>query len=120
MFHTYESEDAALEEHEPTITVFNRTTGMRAGSGIANFDAEYEAPPLSILGADRGKPGVGDIKANANIIKRTFQNFGINLEMDEVSVGPTVTRYAVKPAEGVRLSKIVSRFWSYHQRFGFF
>ena len=105
---TYESEDAALEEHEPTITVFNRTTGMRAGSGIANFDAEYEAPPLSILGADRGKPGVGDIKANANIIKRTFQNFGINLEMDEVSVGPTVTRYAVKPAEGVRLSKIVS------------
>ncbi|MSU74188.1 DNA translocase FtsK, partial [Candidatus Kaiserbacteria bacterium] len=44
----------------------------------------------------------------ANIIKRTFQNFGISLEMDEVSVGPTVTRYAVKPAEGVRLSKIIS------------
>lgn len=94
-------------ESDPVVTVFNRTEG-RQGTGIANFDAEYEAPPLSILGADRGKPGVGDIKANANIIKRTFQNFGINLEMDEVSVGPTVTRYAVKPAEGVRLSKIVS------------
>lgn len=94
-------------EHEPVVTVFNRTDGKQ-GTGIANFDAEYEAPPLSILGADRGKPGVGDIKANANIIKRTFQNFGISLEMDEVSVGPTVTRYAVKPAEGVRLSKIVS------------
>lgn len=94
-------------EREPVINVFNRSDGVR-GTGIANFDAEYEAPPLSILGADRGKPGVGDIKANANIIKRTFQNFGINLEMDEVSVGPTVTRYAVKPAEGVRLSKIVS------------
>ena len=94
-------------EHEPIVTVFNRIEGKQ-GTGIANFDAEYEAPPLSILGADRGKPGVGDIKANANIIKRTFQNFGINLEMDEVSVGPTVTRYAVKPAEGVRLSKIVS------------
>ena len=96
------------EEYEPVITVFNRTTGAHEGSGIANFDSEYEPPPLSILGADRGTPGVGDIKANANIIKRTFQNFGINLEMDEVSVGPTVTRYAVKPAEGVRLSKIVS------------
>lgn len=94
-------------EHEPVVNVFNRSDGAR-GTGIANFDAEYEAPPLSILGADRGKPGVGDIKANANIIKRTFQNFGINVEMDEVSVGPTVTRYAVKPAEGVRLSKIVS------------
>lgn len=93
-------------EREPVITMFDRATGD--GSGIANFDAEYDPPPLSILGADKGKPGVGDIKANANIIKRTFQNFGIHLEMDEVSVGPTVTRYAVKPAEGVRLSKIVS------------
>ncbi len=35
-------------------------------------------------------------------------NFGISVEMDEVSVGPTVTRYAIKPAEGVRLNKIVS------------
>src|SRR3989344_5646501 len=107
----YEPEEAdvpsATEESAPVVTVFNRVSGKK-GSGIANFDAEYEAPPLSILGADRGRPGVGDIKANANIIKRTFQNFGINLEMDEVSVGPTVTRYAVKPAEGVRLSKIVS------------
>ena len=95
-----------VPEHEPVVTMFNRPTAE--GSGIANFDAEYDPPPLSILGTDKGKPGVGDIKANANIIKRTFQNFGINLEMDEVSVGPTVTRYAVKPAEGVRLSKIVS------------
>src|SRR6185437_6518194 len=79
-----------------------------SGSSIANFDAAYDPPPLSILGEDRGRPGTGDIKANANVIKRTFQNFGINVEMDEVSVGPTVTRYAVKPAEGVRLSKIVS------------
>jgi S-DNA-T family DNA segregation ATPase FtsK/SpoIIIE len=98
--------DTLLSEHEPIVTVFNRP-GL-TGTGIVNFDAEYDAPPLSILGADKGKPGVGDIKANANIIKRTFQNFGINLEMDEVSVGPTVTRYAVKPAEGVRLSKIIS------------
>ena len=103
----YESGEPGGAETEPVVTIFNRPSNA-LGTGIANFDAEYEAPPLSILGADRGKPGVGDIKANANIIKRTFQNFGINLEMDEVSVGPTVTRYAVKPAEGVRLSKIVS------------
>ena len=90
------------------VPLTHQSARTPAQAGIANFDAEYEAPPLSILGVDRGKPGVGDIKANANIIKRTFQNFGINLEMDEVSVGPTVTRYAVKPAEGVRLSKIVS------------
>jgi len=64
-------------------------------------------PPLSLLEKDRGKPETGDIKANANIIKRTLQNFGITVEMDEISIGPSVTRYALKPAEGVKLSKIV-------------
>ena len=67
----------------------------------------FSPPPLSILEKDRGKPGVGDIKANSNIIKRTLQNFGIIVEMDEISVGPSVTRYALKPAEGVKLSKIL-------------
>lgn len=67
----------------------------------------YNPPPLSLLSGDKGKPDVGDIKANANIIKRTLQNFGITVEMDEISVGPTVTRYALKPAEGVKLSRIV-------------
>ncbi len=100
--------EEAAPEREPVVKVFNHPTGKPVVLGIMNYDSEYTPPPLSILGADRGRPGTGDIKANANIIKRTFQNFGIDLEMDEVSVGPTVTRYAVKPAEGVRLSKIVS------------
>jgi DNA segregation ATPase FtsK/SpoIIIE, S-DNA-T family len=96
-------------DREPVVTMFDRPREGAAGApAIPNFDSEYHAPPLSLLGEDRGKPGVGDIKANANIIKRTFQNFGISVEMDEVSVGPTVTRYAIKPAEGVRLNKIVS------------
>ena len=69
--------------------------------------ADFTPPPLKLLGRDRGKPGYGDIKANTNIIKRSLQNFGINVEMDEVSVGPTVTRYSLKPAEGVKLSRIV-------------
>ncbi len=68
---------------------------------------EYTPPPLSLLARDKGKPGVGDIKANSNIIKRTLQNFGITVEMDEISIGPSVTRYALKPAEGVKISRIV-------------
>ncbi len=67
----------------------------------------FIAPPLSLLEKDSGKPGVGDVKANANIIKRTLQNFGIIVEMDEVTIGPSVTRYALKPAEGVKLSRIL-------------
>ncbi len=69
---------------------------------------EFIPPPLSLLERDKGKPEVGDIKANANIIKRTLGNFGIIVEMDEISIGPSVTRYALKPAEGVKLSKIVA------------
>jgi len=67
----------------------------------------YVPPPLSLLEEDQGKPNTGDIKANANIIKRTLANFGIEVEMDEITIGPTVTRYALKPAEGVKLSRIV-------------
>lgn len=68
----------------------------------------YVFPPTTLLSRDQGKPNTGDIKANANIIKRTLQNFGIEVEMDEITVGPTVTRYALKPAEGVKLSRIVA------------
>lgn len=77
------------------------------GFSFSSYFGAYTPPPLSIFAKDSGKPGVGDIKANANIIKRTFQNFGIDVAMDEISIGPSVTRYAMKPAEGVRLSKIL-------------
>jgi len=72
------------------------------------FASSYIIPPLSLLGKSSGKAGTGDIKSNANLIKRTLANFGIAVEMDEISVGPTVTRYAMKPAQGVRLSRIAS------------
>jgi len=77
------------------------------GKRLPKKDGAYEPYPLSILESDKGKPGVGDIKANANVIRRTLANFGIIVEMDEISIGPSVTRYALKPAEGVKLSRIV-------------
>ncbi len=115
-YEEYEEEDEDEEpsaivrpDKEVTVTMFNDINSNDSATvTIANFDEKYKAPRVSLLGADKGKPGVGDIKANANIIKRTFHNFNISVEMDEVTVGPTVTRYAFKPAEGVRLSKIIS------------
>ncbi len=87
-------------------------TSSKKASGLIFFPGaasgrEFNPPPLALLEKDSGKPGVGDIKANANIIKRTLFNFGIEVEMDEVSIGPSVTRYALKPAEGVKINKIV-------------
>lgn len=68
----------------------------------------YAPPPLSLLEEENAKPLYGDIKANSNLIKRTLANFGVEVEIDDVSIGPSVARYAIKPAEGVRLAKIVA------------
>lgn len=63
---------------------------------------------LNLLNGKSGKPTSGDIKRNTLIIKRTLENFGIVVEMGRVKVGPTVTQYTLKPAEGVKLVKITS------------
>lgn len=68
----------------------------------------YVPPSLSLLKADTSKPTTGDLLAHANIIKRTLDSFGIPVEMGEINVGPAVTRYTLKPAEGVKLSRITS------------
>jgi len=68
----------------------------------------YLPPPLDLLEADRGEPSFGDIRINSAIIKRTLQNFDIPVEMSEVNIGPTVTQYTLKPAEGVKLAKITA------------
>ncbi len=115
----YEDEEAAEdgeESEQEEVRIANAAPAYREGLSAKRSSAEalkallgtYNAPPLSLLERDRGKASVGDIKANANIIKRTLQNFGIIVELDEISIGPSVTRYAIKPAEGVRLSKIVA------------
>ena len=88
---------AAIEENDSFIKPSTRKK-----------DYTYVPPPLDLLERDHGTPGVGDVRGNANIIKRTLMNFGIDVEMDEVSIGPSVTRYALKPAEGVKLSRIVA------------
>ena len=64
--------------------------------------------PLSLLNGKRGKPTSGDIKENKEIIKNTLDNFGIPVEMGEISVGPTVTQYTFKPVDGIKLSRITN------------
>jgi len=81
-------------------------SGSKNDEKPGNIPVSTELPPLSLLAKDKGKPEVGDIKSSANTIKRTLSNFGIEVEMGEVEVGPTVTRYAFKPAEGVKLARI--------------
>ena len=68
----------------------------------------YVPPPSSLLKSSTDKPTSGDLRANANMIKRTLESFGIAVEMGEITIGPKVTRYTMKPAEGVKLSRITA------------
>jgi S-DNA-T family DNA segregation ATPase FtsK/SpoIIIE len=110
-----EKKEKAVEEiSNSQFPISNEKKGGKKDLEIGNLKLEisgmaaYVQPPLSLLERDSGKPNVGDIKSNSNIIKRTLQNFGIEVEMDEVTIGPTITRYSLKPAEGVKLSRIVA------------
>lgn len=108
-------EDIAQEE-EYTVTAQAKTKKEETRKNVSpevlkalkQKAANYKLPPLELLNSDRGKPSAGDIKANGNIIQRTLQDFGIPVEMGEVSIGPSVTRYTLKPAQGVKLSRIVA------------
>ena len=64
--------------------------------------------PISLLTGRAGKPGVVDIKTNQIIIQKTLEHFGVEVEMGDISVGPAVTQYTLRPAEGVKLSKITA------------
>ena len=104
--------EMALAEEDDgfEINEIGKTNAVKekSSSTRSRLKAAYEFPNLNLLEADSGHPTSGDIKANANIIKRTLQNFGIEVDMGEVFVGPTVTQYTLKPAQGVKLSKIVT------------
>lgn len=69
---------------------------------------EFVPPPLDLLNVDTGKSGAGDSKSKMVTIQKTLQHFRINVDMGEVTVGPTVTQFTLKPAQGVSLSKIVA------------
>lgn len=62
--------------------------------------------PLSLLNKKSEKPAAGDINNRMAVIAKTLGNFGIEVEMGAYSVGPTVTQYTFKPADGVKLARI--------------
>ncbi len=76
---------------------------------IKNFKkGKWTLPPTDILHEDQEEAITGDINASASIIKRTLGNFGIDVEMGEVSIGPTVTQFTLRPAIGMKLSRIAA------------
>ncbi len=74
-------------------------------------DKEYKFPPINLLSQGEVKEIKGGKKAvteTASRLQKTLYSFGVSAKVENVSVGPAITRYELKPAEGVRVSKIAN------------
>ena len=74
-------------------------------------DENYEFPPITLLSEGEKKGIKGGKKAvtdTASKLQKTLYSFGVSAKVENVSVGPAITRYELKPAEGVRVSKIAN------------
>ena len=74
-------------------------------------DEHYEYPPIELLAKSPKKTLKGGAKAltdTATKLQKTLYSFGVSAKVENVSVGPAITRYELKPAEGVRVSKIAN------------
>ena len=79
--------------------------------GLTEEEENYEFPPIELLSEGEGRVLKGGKKAltdTAAKLQKTLYSFGVSAKVENVSVGPAITRYEVKPAEGVRVSKIAN------------
>lgn len=78
---------------------------------IAVEEENYEFPPIELLSEGEPKALKGGKKTltdTATKLQKTLYSFGVSAKVENVSVGPAITRYELKPAEGVRVSKIAN------------
>lgn len=69
-------------------------------------DPDWERPSVDLLEKKQSPADAGDVKHNAQIIKDTLGEFGIDVEMEGANIGPKVTQYTLKPPSGVKLTRI--------------
>ena len=82
---------------------------LQLDHGITVHDEHYEFPPITLLEEGKNKADQNSEKrllATAEKLRRTLYSFGVSAKVENVSVGPAITRYELAPAEGVRVSKI--------------
>lgn len=78
---------------------------------ISVEDENYQYPPIELLSKGEKKAIKGGAKALTDVatkLQKTLYSFGVQARVENVTVGPAITRYELKPAEGVRVSKIAN------------
>lgn len=108
-------EEPAGEETESVQSTINVMPAKKLEEDMSKLEAitiedrkDWKLPPFDLLEDNKSKVDSGDIETNVGIIRKTLSDFGIEVEMGEVNVGPTVTQYTFNPAPGVRLNQIAS------------
>ena len=99
----FKTQEKAKEEETKQVLQLEHT--------ITVEDENYEFPPLTLLKEGDKKAGKGNNRAlteTASKLQKTLYNFGVVAKVEHVSVGPAITRYELKPSEGVRVSKIAN------------
>ncbi|MFY9484559.1 MAG: DNA translocase FtsK 4TM domain-containing protein [Patescibacteria group bacterium] len=72
-------------------------------------DSNWTLPALDLLHLSTSRAQPGNIAKNVEVIGKTLKDFGVSVTMGDVNIGPTVTQYTLKPAEGVKLTTITAR-----------
>ncbi|WP_443789765.1 DNA translocase FtsK, partial [Dialister succinatiphilus] len=109
-----EEEMAGEMKEEPEIPGEETPSSPAAEEGTPSHSPvtgivkkEYKFPPLSLLHTDHAKgESQSDVAKNASIIESTLKSFGVMARVIHASVGPTVTRFELRPEVGVRVSRI--------------
>lgn len=74
-----------------------------------SYDRPYHFPSLDILAKGKGSQNNGEeVAQNAMMLEHVLSDFGITAKVVNATQGPTVTRYEIEPAPGVKVSRIVN------------
>ena len=88
------------------MPVEDKGASLKLNTRLPSADKNWKFPTLDLLDDTKTRVDSGNIEANVAVIQKTLADFGIEVEMGEVNVGPTVTQYTLRPAVGVKLSQI--------------
>lgn len=96
------------DDREPVMSSQINDKKVDMPSIVLDDRKDWKLPPFDLLEDSKNEVDSGNIEANVAIIQKTLADFGIEVEMGEVNVGPTVTQYTLRPATGVKLAQIAA------------
>jgi len=89
--------------------VVTSSVPVRSIPSRAPGSPDWTYPPLTLFQLVDMKPQAGNIQKRMETIQKTLRDFGMEVTMTDVNVGPTVTQYTLRPADGVKLNQITAR-----------